>query len=213
MLDVWDDEGVYVRSMATRGQLGGLSLAVNGAVHLLDAFGFGVVCVETVGVGQAEVDIATVADTTLLLQVPGLGDAVQLLKAGVLEISDIMVVNKSDHPGTGDLVKDLKEMVRLGGNEGWRPPVVTTVATTGDGVPELVDAIGRHSAFLRETERGKVRRRVRAYEEVRRLIHRRVDLELSKVRTNDDVEALLDRLIERSRTPAEVADELMKSLK
>lgn len=209
MPDVWEDEGVYVRSMATRGQLGGLSLAVNGAVHLLDAFGFDVVFVETVGVGQAEIDIATVADTTLLLQVPGLGDAVQMLKAGVLEISDIMVVNKTDNPGADDLVNDLKEMVRLGEHDGWTPPVLTTVAPTGDGAPELVDAITRHHEYLRDTERGKARRRVRAFEEVRRLIHRRIDLHLSESRGSGDVEALLDQVVERSATPGEVAERLL----
>lgn len=211
MPDVWDDDGVYVRSMATRGQLGGLSLAVNGAVHLLDAFGFDVVCVETVGVGQAEVDVGTVADTTLLLQVPGLGDAVQMLKAGVLEISDIMVVNKAGFPGADDLVNDLKEMVRLGDHDGWTPPVLTTIATTGEGVPELVDAITRHDEYLRDTEHGNARRRVRAYEEVRRLILRQVDLQLREARASDEVEALLDQLVDRSATPGEVAERILKS--
>lgn len=148
MLENWDDDGVYVRSMATRGALGGLALGVVSAMHVLDAFGFDVICIETVGVGQGEIDIAKIASTTLLVQVPGLGDSIQLLKAGVLEIADILVVNKSDRPEAGQLARELQFMVRSAEEIDWRPPVVRTIATDGSGLTDLMKQIHRHQEYL-----------------------------------------------------------------
>ena len=161
MLENYADDGVYIRSMATRGQMGGLSIAVGASIHLLDAFGFDVICVETVGVGQDEVDMAEVADTVLLLQVPGLGDSIQTIKAGILEIADILVVNKSESPGAAEVVRDLRNMLRLGGHGGWIPPIVETVALAGKGIDQLLMQIERHRAYLCESGEGVLRQRRR----------------------------------------------------
>jgi LAO/AO transport system kinase len=138
------DTGVFIRSMATRGHLGGLSLAVPEAVRLLDAVGFPLVIIETVGVGQVEVEIAGEADTTVVVVNPGWGDAVQANKAGLMEIADVFVVNKADRAGVRDTLSDIERMLSLRTTDGWRPPVVTSVATTGDGIDELRAAIGSH---------------------------------------------------------------------
>jgi len=151
------DDGVYIRSMATRGHLGGLAVAVPDAVRVLDAVGFSRIVIETVGVGQVEVEVAGEADTTVVVVNPGWGDAVQANKAGLMEIADVFVVNKADRPGASSTVDDLDRMLMLRAHEGWRPPVVATVATTGDGVEDLADAIERHRAHLVDT--GELARR------------------------------------------------------
>ena len=138
------DDGVYIRSMATRGHLGGLSLATPEAVRVLDAAGYGWVIVETVGVGQVEVEVAGAADTTVVVVNPGWGDAVQANKAGLMEIADVFVINKADRPGAGDTRRDQENMLALGAHREHRPEVVETVATTGAGVAELWDAIRAH---------------------------------------------------------------------
>ena len=134
------DEGVFVRSMATRGELGGLSRAAPHAVRVLDAAGYGWILVETVGVGQVEVAIAGTADTTIVVVTPGWGDAIQANKAGLLEIGDVFVVNKADRGGVEGTVRDLQGMLMLGEHRDWSPPIVPTVATDGDGLDELLDA-------------------------------------------------------------------------
>jgi LAO/AO transport system kinase len=182
------DNGVFVRSMATRGRLGGLATTTQQAVRVLGAAGFGVVVVETVGVGQSEVDVAGLADSVVLVLAPGLGDAVQASKAGVLEVADVLVVNKADHPGTEATVRDLRELVeesaavqagqvdaRAGQEESWRPPVLTTVASSGTGVAGLLEALDRHRAELQARGRGADRRQARAASEV-------VDLALGLIR-------------------------------
>ena len=141
------DEGVYVRSMASRGHLGGLSWAAPQALTVLDAAGFDVVLVETVGVGQAEVEIASLADTTVVALAPGMGDAIQAAKAGILEIADVYCVNKADREGADRTVRELRDMQALGHGE-WLAPILKTVAATGDGVAELADAIDRHRDWL-----------------------------------------------------------------
>ena len=144
MSDHTDDTGVYIRSMATRGHLGGLSLATLEAVRALDAAGWPWILVETVGVGQVEVEVASAADTTVVVVNPGWGDAVQANKAGLLEIADVFVINKADRPGSTETRRDLERMLDLTDRQGWRPPVVATTAPTGDGVDELWSAIGDH---------------------------------------------------------------------
>ena len=133
------DPGVFIRSMGSRGQLGGLAAATPQAVRVLDAAGYQVIFVETVGVGQAEVEVASAADTTVVLVVPGMGDSVQAAKAGVLEVADVLVVNKADRPDTQATVRDLRAMVALATAD-WKPPIVTTVATAGEGIDELRQA-------------------------------------------------------------------------
>ncbi len=159
MQDHVDDAGVYIRSMASRGHLGGISAATPRVVATLDGMGFPEVLVETVGVGQAEVEIAANADTTVVVVNPGWGDSVQAAKAGLLEVGDVFIVNKADRPGVHETVRDLTQMLELGANGGWSPPIIPTVAATGEGVAELWDAVGRHRRHIQETgELAEVRR-------------------------------------------------------
>jgi LAO/AO transport system kinase len=163
------DDGVYIRSMASRGHLGGLSRATPQALRVLDAAGCDVVLVETVGVGQSEVEIAELADTTVVLVAPGMGDGVQAAKAGILEIGDVYVVNKADRDGAADAVRELRHMLSLGERRepgDWRPPVLSTVASKGEGLDELVEALEKHRAWLTETGALQARRQRRAVEEV-----------------------------------------------
>src|SRR4051812_27568642 len=168
------DKGVFIRSMATRGHLGGLSLATPEAIRVLDAAGLPVVLVETVGVGQVEVEIAGSADSTVVVLNPGAGDAVQAHKAGLLEVADIFVVNKADRPGVKELERDLNNMLDLNlaihTGEAWRPPIIRTVASGGEGVEELWDAVAKHRARLEETGELAERRRRRLADELRRIV-------------------------------------------
>lgn len=171
------DEGVFVRSMATRGHLGGLSAAAPAALRVLDAAGFDIVLVETVGVGQSEVHIAGLADTTIVLLAPGAGDSIQAAKAGVLEIGDLFVVNKADRDGAPATVRDLRHMISLGmsGEPGeWRPEVVSTVAEKAQGVEDVVAAVEAHRAWMLEHDELSVRRRRRAAGEIEELAVRRL---------------------------------------
>jgi LAO/AO transport system kinase len=159
------DAGVFIRSMASRGQLGGLAAATPMAIRALDAAGFGVILVETVGVGQAELEIASAADSTVVVVVPGMGDSIQAAKAGVLEIADVLVVNKADRPDAAATVRDLRNMVALGTGR-WRPSVLQTVATTSGGIAELIGELDRHWSWLAESGELERRRRARARGEV-----------------------------------------------
>ena len=163
------DPGVFIRSMGSRGQLGGLAAATPQAVRVLDAAGYPVILVETVGVGQAEVEIASAADTTVVLVVPGMGDSIQAAKAGVLEVADVLVVNKADRPDTQATVRDLRSMVALATAD-WKPPIVTTVATAGEGVDELVRQLDRHRSWLESSGERERRRLARARDEVIALV-------------------------------------------
>ena len=164
------DSGVFIRSMATRGHLGGLSLATFEAVRALDATGWPWIVIETVGVGQVEVEVAGAADTTIVVVNPGWGDAVQANKAGLLEIADIFVINKADRPGVEDTRRDLDRMLDLTDRSGWRPPVVATTATTGGGVDDLWAAIAQHRAHLVESGQLADRRAVRVGDELTRIL-------------------------------------------
>ena len=148
MQDHASDSGVFIRSMASRGHLGGLSAAAPKGLTLLDAAGFPYLLIETVGVGQDEVEVADAADTTVVVLTPGWGDGVHAAKAGILEIGDVFVVNKADRPGVDDAVADLRTMLAMGGERAWSPPILTTVASRGSGVTELLDAILAHRAHL-----------------------------------------------------------------
>ncbi|HUG16028.1 MAG TPA: methylmalonyl Co-A mutase-associated GTPase MeaB [Thermomicrobiales bacterium] len=210
MLENFDDDGVYIRSMATRGEMGGLSTAVGAATHLLDAFGFDVIVIETVGVGQDEVDIAELADSTLLLQVPGLGDSIQTIKAGVLEIADILVVNKRDISGADDLVRDLRNMLRLGERRTWTPPIIETLALKGENISGLIGAIEKHAEHLSETGELSQRRERRARQEVLRLARRWLSSRLADILDEPDVSAMLQSLVCREIDPTRVAAEVAR---
>ncbi|MBX5447588.1 MAG: methylmalonyl Co-A mutase-associated GTPase MeaB [Acidothermus cellulolyticus] len=188
------DPGVFLRSMAARGHLGGLAPATPMAIRLLEALGFDVVLVETVGVGQGEIAVARAVDTTLVVTAPGLGDAVQAAKAGVLEIADIFVVNKADHPGADQTVRELRQTlaVESSGPDGWRRPVVRTVATRGD-IDELVAAVRRHRDRLAQGGR-RDRRRRRAADDVRALVFRHYAGRLTEVMSGAEFDALADRV-------------------
>jgi LAO/AO transport system kinase len=168
MQDHATDLGVYIRSMASRGHLGGLAWATPQALRILDAAGFDRILIETVGVGQAEVQIASLADTTLVIVAPGLGDSIQAAKAGILEIADIFAVNKSDRPGAQEVVRDLRTMLAMtpAAPGAWKPPIVSTTAATGDGIPDLAEALDRHAAWLAATGEADRRRRARARDEI-----------------------------------------------
>ena len=169
MQDVALDPGVYIRSMATRGHLGGLSRATPQALRVLDAAGCDLVLIETVGVGQSEVEVAGLADTTVVLLAPGMGDGIQAAKAGILEVGDIFSVNKADRDGADATVREIQHMLGLGERRApgeWRPPVVKTVAMQGDGIDELIEAIDKHQAWLAETGELRERRVLRAASEV-----------------------------------------------
>jgi LAO/AO transport system kinase len=168
------DDGVFIRSMATRGHLGGLASAAPGAVRLLEVAGFPWVLVETVGVGQVEVEVAGAADTTVVVLNPGWGDEVQAAKAGLLEVADVFVVNKADRPGAADVCRDLAGILELSPPDGWRPPIVRTVATSGDGVAELWQAVVDHQGWLADSGELARRRQRRATDELHGLIAARL---------------------------------------
>jgi LAO/AO transport system kinase len=162
------DEGVFIRSMASRGHLGGLAAATPQAIRMLDAAGFDPVIIETVGVGQAEVAVASLADSVAVLLAPGMGDAVQAAKAGILEVADLFVVNKADRPDSQQVVRDLRTMIALAnrGEDDWKPPIVATVAVRGEGTGELVARLDAHWSWLGATGALARRRRARAREEI-----------------------------------------------
>jgi LAO/AO transport system kinase len=204
------DEGVFIRSMATRGHLGGLARATGDAALLLDAAGKDIVIIETVGVGQDEVEIIRTADISIVTLVPGTGDEVQALKAGIMEIADIFVVNKADREGADRLVSAVEANLALQAYDAaaWRPPIVKTIATSGQGVPELVDAIWR---FRRHSERTQAaRRRIRSESRLRELVSQRFMDHLERhVLAPGELSAVVDRIAERAVDPYTAASELV----
>ncbi|HEU4356227.1 MAG TPA: methylmalonyl Co-A mutase-associated GTPase MeaB [Actinomycetota bacterium] len=203
MQDHATDPGVFIRSMATRGHLGGMALAAPEAVRILDASGRDVVIVETVGVGQAEVDVAAATDTTLVVVAPGWGDAVQVAKAGILEIADVFVVNKADREGADAAVRDLQQMLRLGPETAWTPPVLKTAAADGTGVVDLWDAIAAHRAHIERTGALAEGRRARLLRELEDLT---VEGLRGRVRSMlEDDAALAAALVERRTDPYRAA--------
>jgi LAO/AO transport system kinase len=207
------DEGVYIRSMATRGHLGGLAWATPQAVRVLDAAGCEVVLVETVGVGQAEVEVAGLADTTLVALAPGFGDAVQVAKAGILEVADIFVVNKADRDGAEVVARDLRQMLHLGEARPWQVPVVLTVAERGDGVGRLVEAIAAHRAQLEssgELERRRTRRAAREIEEVALADLR---AELGTLGHGEALDTLAEQVAAGKLGPYSAADQLVAGVR
>ena len=240
MRDLSGDEGIFVRSMASRGSLGGLARSTLAVVKILDAAGFEVVLVETVGAGQAEVDIATATHTTIVLEAPGMGDDVQSIKAGILEIADILVVNKADQPGANRTVKSLEMMLHLAmpaapavddtdhrddGHQahavnvavtpaggGWNVPVLQTVATSGVGVMELSAAIDRHREHLLATGGWAARERARSQGEIEHLLRDRFIDEMTARVPAEERAALIAAVVERRLDPYAAADHLYTSL-
>jgi len=213
MQDHATDPGVFIRSMATRGHLGGLSLATPQAVRVLDAAGKPWVLIETVGVGQVEIEVAGAADTTMVVVNPGWGDAVQAAKAGLLEIADLFVVNKSDRDGAAETVRDLEFMLDLSmppkGETHWRPPIVRTVASRGEGFEELWEAINSHRSFLESDGRLAARRRKRTREELRSIVVERLYERAGQVCAGPRFEDLAARVEAREVDPYSAADWLL----
>jgi LAO/AO transport system kinase len=208
------DPDVYIRSMASRGHLGGLAWSTPQALRVLDAAGCDVVLVETVGVGQSEVEVAGQADTTLVLLAPGAGDGIQAAKAGILEIGDIFVVNKSDRDGADQLRRDLRSMIALGDrSEGaWRPPIVKTVAHRGDGMAELVEEIDRHVAWLGESGELERRRTRRVRDEIEAIAVTTLRRRWDDVHARVELDDLAATVVEGKSDPYTAADTLLENL-
>ena len=214
MMELHGDPGVFVRSMATRGTLGGLARATTDVVLLLAAFGKDVVLVETVGVGQDEVDIARSADTTLVVGVPGLGDDIQAIKAGILEIADILVVNKADLDGAQRVVSELRAMVSLApspADDAWPVAIHETVATTDNGVAALVERIERHRAFLEHSALWHARRTDNARRQVQGIVQARLAERLADAIAGETWTTRFAAVAERTQDPYSLADEILAS--
>ena len=207
------DPGVFIRSMATRGHLGGMALAAPEAIRILDASGKDLVIIETVGVGQAEVEIATAADTTLVVVAPGWGDAVQVAKAGILEIADVFVVNKADREGADDAVRELNLMLRTGPRLAWTPPVVRTSTVTGDGIDDLWDAIAKHRTHGESSGALARRRRQRVLDEVESMAAAQLRLEVSAMLDHCSGTGLAEDLAERRIDPYAAATVLLEQVR
>jgi LAO/AO transport system kinase len=211
MQDHATDPGVFIRSMATRGHLGGLALATPEAIRLLDAIGRRWVLVETVGVGQVEVEVAGKADTTVVVVNPGWGDSVQANKAGLMEIADVFVINKADRAGVDETRRDLEQMLELSDlpHDAWRPPIVPTVASTGDGVPALWEAILAHRRHAETSGVLDERRAFRAGEELREIVTNRLRRRARSICTGERWDELTEAVAEQSIDPWTAADEML----
>ncbi|MCW2583199.1 MAG: Lysine arginine ornithine transport system kinase [Klenkia sp.] len=207
-----EDPGVYVRSMASRGHLGGLSWATPQALRVLDAAGCDVVVVETVGVGQSELEVASLADTTVVLVAPGMGDGVQAAKAGILEVADVLVVNKADRDGADRTARELRSMLTMAPAQGWTPPVLRTVAARDEGIGEVLAAVEDHRGWLAASGEGVRRRRVRAAREVEAIAVGELRRRMGDVGGAAAIDALADRVVAGELDPYSAADELVGRL-
>jgi LAO/AO transport system kinase len=214
MQDHATDPGVFIRSMATRGHLGGLALAAPEAIRLLDAVGKPIVLVETVGVGQVEVEVAGRADTTVVVVNPGWGDSVQANKAGLMEIADLFVINKADRKGTAETRRDLEMMLELSylGHEDWRPPIVATIAAQGEGIAEMWAAVEEHRAFIEANGTLATRRERRVRDELDEIVVRRLEERAKQLTGRDTVAAIEDAVVQRTLDPWSAADQILGDL-
>jgi LAO/AO transport system kinase len=208
------DPGVYIRSMATRGHLGGLAWATPQALRVLDAAGCDVVIVETVGVGQSEVEVAALADTTLVLLAPGMGDGIQAAKAGILEVGDVFVVNKADRDGADQVVRDLRGTIRLAerGPGEWRQPIVKTVAVRGEGLDEVIDAVDKHRAWLERSGELERRRRRRVRDEIEAIAVTALRRRFGDLHGDARLDTLADQVLSGRSNPYAAADEIIAAL-
>ncbi|HXA34428.1 MAG TPA: methylmalonyl Co-A mutase-associated GTPase MeaB [Acidimicrobiales bacterium] len=206
------DDGVYIRSMATRGHLGGLAVAVPDAVRLLSAVGLPVVLVETVGVGQVEVDVASATDTTVVVVNPGWGDAIQANKAGLLEIADLFVINKADRPGVRETRRDLEGMLDLTALGEWRPPIVETVASTGEGMDDLWTAIADHRSYLDSSGLLDQLRRERLEREFHQILVARLERKIVELHGSSGYAEVIESLTAGELDPYRAADQLLAGI-
>ena len=213
MQDHATDDGVFIRSMATRGHAGGLALATPEAARVLAAVGYPLVLIETVGVGQVEVEIAGAADTTVVVVNPGWGDAVQANKAGLLEVADVFVINKADRPGVAEVHRDLEAMLDMHMAPGpWRPPIVEAVSTRGEGAFEVWAAIDAHRAHIIETGELVRRQAARATSEVREIVVRTIEARVNDAMNSESGAALFASVTDGAIDPHQAADEILKEL-
>jgi LAO/AO transport system kinase len=215
MQELAGDPNVFIRSMASRGSLGGLAASTRDAVRALDAAGFDTVIIETVGAGQAEVEIVRAAQSVVVVTVPGMGDDIQAIKAGILEIADIFVVNKADRPGADQTAAELRMLLSLDEQRkerSWRVPILKTNATTGEGVPELADKLAAHLASLRESGTLAVRSGQQARSEMLALLQQALQRRIESAVGPDEWERLIDAVVERRADPYTTADELARRI-
>lgn len=209
------DPDVFIRSMGTRGSLGGVSRATHEAALILDACGKDIIVIETVGVGQSEVDIVQIADTVCLVLVPGMGDDVQIMKAGIMEIADVFVINKADREGADKIATEVNMMLDLAGQKAWRPPVLKTIAEQDEGIDPLIQAINEHAVFLSESQEGTRRRWARLEREVEGILRREISSLVSKAweeeKTPDIMKALLERKIDPYTLAEKILDRILAS--
>ncbi len=230
MRDLSGDPGVFIRSMASRGELGGLARTTAGVVQLLDAAGYDLILIETVGAGQSEVDIARLAHTTIVVESPGMGDDIQAIKAGILEIADILVVNKADRPGIENTERALRANLDLGyshrvngkaghggyteekgvESEDWVPPVIKTIATEESGFPELIKAIADHRDYLHKTGLLAQRERERLMDEFEHLLRHTLVQNWKAQASTEQVSQVMDAVFSRKRSPASAVEELTR---
>jgi LAO/AO transport system kinase len=210
MMELSSDDGVFIRSMGTRGMLGGITSSVYDVAEILDASGKEIILIETVGVGQDQVDIVKIADTTLVVLVPGLGDSIQTIKAGLMEIADIFVVNKADRPGVEQVVAEIEAMLDLSSKSERRIPILQTSAKEKKGITELVDEIEQHIKFLKKSKKFEIRRRKRYEAELTEIIRKRLMgyiFDEAKLRTR--VDSLIDQISKKELDPYSAADEIL----
>ena len=208
------DRGVYIRSMATRGHLGGLAWSTPQALRILDSAGCDVVVVETVGVGQSEVEVAALADTTLVLLAPGMGDGIQAAKAGILEVGDVFVVNKADRDGADQVVRDLRGAIRLAERSpgDWREPIVKTVASRGEGLDEVVAAVDKHRAWMQRGGELDRRRRRRVRDEIEAIAVTALRGRFGDLHGDARLDTLADKVLAGQIDPYAAADEILAAL-
>ena len=233
MQDLAGDPGIFVRSMASRGSLGGLAATTAGLVQVFDAAGFDLILIETVGAGQSEVEIASLAHTTIVIEAPGLGDEIQTIKAGILEIADILVVNKADKPGAENSVRALKSMLAFSFPEaelqqhhgdlvevelnpgqqapsGWIPPVLPTVSTTGEGIVELIEALSAHREYLQNSGEWQIREEARLKNDLENLLGSALRSRWEKSISTEQYQTVLMEVIRREKSPAKAVEELIE---
>ena len=214
MMELSMDKGVFIRSMGTRGMLGGLTSAVYDVVEILDASGKDIIIVETVGVGQAEVDVIKIADTTLVILVPGLGDSIQSIKAGVMEIADIFVINKADKPNVEQTIAEIESLVELDEtNKDRKIPVLKSIAKKSDGIKNIVDEINKHRIYLMENKKLEVQRKKRYEAELVEIIRKRLmNFIFDESKFKDNVESLISQIAEKKIDPYTASDEILSKI-
>jgi LAO/AO transport system kinase len=219
MRDLAGDPGVFIRSMASRGSLGGLATTTSALVDAMDAAGFDIILVETVGAGQGEVDVASLAHTTLVVEAPGLGDDIQAIKAGILEIADVLIINKADLPGVENTERALRGLLQLAypqavtsadaGNYDWQPPILRTVASEGVGISELVTEIERHRVYLHSSGEWATRERLRLESQIDHMLKAELVARWRMTVTDSQVQSVLEHLVKREISPWQAIDRLL----